>query len=112
MLQECFDTQQSAVFILEPQGSWRSYAIYRVQLPGIKKLSDEFSSYPFRTISQVGFLGNDLLVKHGDASGTEALVVFGNSKKPAGKYSGCLITSIGESQNICPIVISDYTNSI
>ena len=107
VLQECFDTQQSAVFVLEPQDNWSGYAIYRVQLPGTKKLPDEFSSYPFRTIQKIGFFGDDLLVKHGDASGTEALVVFENSGKPAGKYDGCLVTSAGESQNICPIVIPD-----
>ena len=107
VLQECFDVQASAVFVLEPERSWRSYAVYRVQLPGIKALSDEFSTYPFRSISKVGFFGNDLLVKHGDASGTEALVVFGSSSKPAGKYDGCLVTSVGEGHNICPTLISN-----
>ncbi|KST67650.1 hypothetical protein [Mastigocoleus testarum] len=107
VLQECFDIQQSAVFILEPQRSWRSYAIYRVQLPGRKALPDEFSSYPFRNIIKIGFFANDLLVKHGDASDSQGLLVFGNSGKPAGKYDGCVVTSVGENQNICPIVISD-----
>ena len=107
VLQECVETQQSAVFVLQPQSSWRNYATYPVQLPGEKTLPDEFSTYPLRTISQIGFFGDNLLIEHGDVSGTEALIVFGSSRTPAGKYSGCVVTSVGESRNICPNIKAD-----
>lgn len=105
LFQECLETQQSAVFVLQPQGGgWDSYAIYRVQVPGKRRFPNDFSTYPLRSISGLGFLNGDLLVKHGDASGTEALLVFTPSKTPAGKYVGCVVTNPGESRNICPSV--------
>ena len=104
LLQECVETQQSAVFVLEPQANWRNYAVYRVQLPGEKTLPDKFSTYSFRSISQVGFRNNDLRIKHGDVSEAEALVVFKPSQTPAGKYASCVVTSVVEGGNLCPNV--------
>lgn len=107
LLQECVESQQSAVFVLQPQANWRNYAVYPVQLPGEKTLPDKFSTYSFRSISQVGFRNNDLRIKHGDVSEAEALVVFKPSQTPAGKYASCVVTSVGESGNICPNIKPD-----
>ncbi len=102
LLQECLETQVSAVFVLQPQKTWASYAIYRVQVPGKRPLPNEFSSYPFSSITNLGYFGEKLLVEHGDASGTQAMLVFNPSRTPAGKYTGCIVTNQGEGTRLCP----------
>lgn len=102
VMQSCFDSQMSAVFIIQPQRNWKSYAIYRVRVPGRTQLPDGFSTHLLRRITKVGYFGSDLLVKHGDASGSAATLIFTPSRTPAGKYAGCVITNPGESRNICP----------
>ncbi|MEQ8962631.1 MAG: hypothetical protein RLP02_32765 [Coleofasciculus sp. C2-GNP5-27] len=93
-------TNFSAVFIIDPQPG--AYAIYRVQVPGSQPLPDEFSTYSLDTIDYVRFLDGDLLIKHGDASGTTALLVFKPANTPAMDYSGCVDLQIGESRSVCP----------
>ncbi|MDJ0797993.1 MAG: hypothetical protein QNJ51_14445 [Calothrix sp. MO_167.B12] len=102
LLQECLETQVSAVFVLQPQKSWGSYAIYRVQIPGKRQLPDEFYTYPFSSITRLGYFGEKLLVEHGDASGAEAMLVFNPSRTPSGKYTGCVVTRQGEGLRLCP----------
>ncbi|MDJ0632853.1 MAG: hypothetical protein QNJ34_06650 [Xenococcaceae cyanobacterium MO_188.B29] len=103
LMDECVETQYSAVFILKPQDSWLDYEIYPVQLPGEKTLPDEFSSYSFRSISHIGFIGSHLMVEHGDASGFSKIELFAPSETSVGKYLGCTVTEWGErtEQNIC-----------
>lgn len=93
-------TSFSAVFIIAPQPG--AYAIYRVQVPGAKPLPDEFSTYSLDTIDYVRFLEGDLLIKHGDASGTTALLVFKPANTPAIDYAGCVDLESGESRSVCP----------
>jgi len=93
-------TNFSAVFIIDPQPG--AYAIYRVQVPGSQPLPDEFSTYSLDTIGYVRFLDGDLLIKHGDASGTTALLVFKPANTPAMDYAGCVDLQIGESRSVCP----------
>lgn len=100
LLQECYETQTSAVFVIDPQSS--AYGTYRVQVPGTTTLPDEFSTYPLSSITAVGYLQDDLLVKHADASGSEALLVFSAAATPAGEYAGCLYTEFGEGDRLCP----------
>ncbi|MEM7725630.1 MAG: hypothetical protein AAF208_04575 [Cyanobacteria bacterium P01_A01_bin.45] len=102
VMQNCFDSQMSAIFILQPQNSWKSYAIYRMQVPGKTALPDEFSTHLLRSITKIGYFDNDILIKHSDASGSGATLIFTPSRTPAGKYAGCVITNPGESRNICP----------
>jgi len=100
LLDECFETQVSAVFVVDPQGS--GYALYRVSVPGPNPLPDEFSTFPLNSITGLGYLNNELLIQQGDASGTEALLVFSTGQFPAGEYRGCIYTEEGESQRLCP----------
>jgi len=93
-------TNFSAVFIIDPQPG--AYAIYPVQVPGSQPLPDEFSTYSLDTIGYVRFLDGDLLIKHGDASGTTALLVFKPANTPAMDYAGCVDLEIGESRSVCP----------
>lgn len=100
ILQECVETQLSAVFVIDPQGG--GHALYRVQVPGERVLQDEFTTYPMRDLINIGYLGNDLLVKHSDASGSAAIMVFTPSGTPAGQYAGCVYTAIEEGRGLCP----------
>jgi hypothetical protein len=100
LLQECLETQTSAVFVIDLQpGTYRSYL---VQIPGDDPIKDDFSTYPLDTIAAVGYLGGDLIIKTGDASGSEALLVFTSATTPAGQYAGCVLTRRGEGDRLCP----------
>jgi hypothetical protein len=99
-LDYCALTTQSAVFVIDPQPG--GYALYRVQVPGDRPLPDEFSSYPLSSISGVHYWGSNLLVRHLDASGTEALLTFTPSHTPAGDYAGCVDLVTGERPTLCP----------
>jgi len=101
LLQECFETQVSAVFVVDPQGA-DTYALYRVQVPGSTSLRDEFTTYPLNSIVGLGYLNNELLIQQADASGTEALLVYSTSQHPSGQYRGCVYTEDGESRRLCP----------
>ncbi|MBW4652930.1 MAG: hypothetical protein KME20_07880 [Kaiparowitsia implicata GSE-PSE-MK54-09C] len=101
LLRECAGTQVGAVFVIDPQPG--AYAIYRVQVPGDRPLPDEFSTFPLSSITDVGYLGSDLLVKHGDASGSTALLVFAQQPTiPVGRYVGCVYTIEEEGRRLCP----------
>lgn len=100
LLQECYETQVSAVFVVDPQGS--GYALYRVQVPGQTVPRDEFTTYPLNSITGLGYLNNELLIQQGDASGSEALLVYSTGNHPAGTYRGCVYTEPGESDRLCP----------
>lgn len=100
LLTDCFETQQSAVFVLDPQAG--GYAIYRLQVPGPQALPNEFSTYPLSSPTGLIYWDGQLLVRHGDASGTESLLVFGPGSTPAGSYSGCIDLRQGESPTLCP----------
>ncbi len=103
MLRECAGTQVSTVFLLDPP-----YAIYRAQVPGDRPLPDEFSTFPLNSITDVGYLGSDLLVKHGDASGSTALLVFAQQPTtPVGRYVGCVYTLEEEGRRLCPEDMAD-----
>lgn len=101
LLDQCVETDVSAVFVidLQPAGA---YAIYRVQVPGSDPINDDVSTYPLNSITAVGYLNNDLLVKQGDAAGSEALLVFEAANTPAGSYVGCLLTEQVEGDRLCP----------
>ncbi|MGG6293410.1 hypothetical protein ACQ4M4_03215 [Leptolyngbya sp. AN02str] len=102
MLQECVETQVSAVFVVDPQPPG-AYALYRVQVPGSRPLQDEFTTYALNGVGSLGYLDGDLLIKHGDASGSEALLVFPTQpNRPAGTYAGCVYTEMGEGTRLCP----------
>jgi hypothetical protein len=92
-------TNTSAVFIIDPQPG--AYAIYRAQVPGSRPLPDEFSTYELRTIESVRFADGNLIVRQGDASGAEALVVFKPAETPAMEYVGCLDINAGEGRGLC-----------
>jgi len=102
LLEECFDTQKSAVFIVDPQG-YGSHALYRVQVPGPQPFPHEFSTYALRDGAGVQYWNSTLMVRHGDASGAEGMLVFAPGVNPAGTYAGCAILQPGESGGaICP----------
>ncbi|MEO0457647.1 MAG: hypothetical protein AAF152_13870 [Cyanobacteria bacterium P01_A01_bin.114] len=102
LLNECVETQQTGVFIVEPQGA-ESYALYRAQVPGDRNLPDEFSSYPLDGISGIQYWDSILLVRHGSASGAEAILMFRPDVTPAGTFAGCGIISDEEgADRLCP----------
>lgn len=100
LLQECYETQVSAVFVVDPQGS--GYALYRVQVPGPTAPRNELTTYPLNSITGLGYLNNELLIQQGDASGAEALLIYTTGNHPAGAYRGCVYTEPGESNRLCP----------
>lgn len=100
LLAECVETQVSAVFTLVPQPG--SYALYQVSVPGDRALPDAFSTFPLGTIINLGYFANQLLVQHGDTSGTTSMLIFSTDEHPAGRYRGCIVTNVGESSGLCP----------
>ncbi len=102
LLEECFDTQKSAVFVVDPQG-FGGHALYRVQIPGAQPFPHEFSTYALRDAIGVQYWNSTLMVRHGDASGAEAMLVFRSGVNPAGEYASCAILQDGESGGVlCP----------
>lgn len=102
LLQDCLKQNISAVFILQPQPNWSNYVVHRVAVPGKRQINNRFSTYPLGKINRIAFIDGNLLIKHADVSSSEALLVYTRSKKPAGKYAGCVVTQQGKSNNICP----------
>lgn len=100
LLEECVETQVSAVFVIDPQPG--AYALYRISVPGDRPLPDEFSTFPLDGISHLAYLGDQLLIQQGDASGSGALLVFSTDEHPAGRYRGCVVTRTGEGPGLCP----------
>ena len=102
LLESCVDTNQSAVFVVEPSEGG-SYTLFRTQLPGSRNFPSEFSSYPFRTITDLRYWNGALYVQQGTASGAESVVIFRADRTPAGSYAGCGVVSAGEGANrLCP----------
>jgi hypothetical protein len=108
LLESCMETDQSAVFILDPTEGG-GYALYRAQLPGgastevNRDFPNEFSTYGLSSLKGLRYWDGSLLVRHGSASGAEALVIFRTDSTPAGVYAGCGITLVGEgSDRLCP----------
>lgn len=100
ILTECADVQQSAVFILDPQPD--GYIAYRTQLPGPRPLPDAFSSYGFSSVFALQYWDGNLLVRHGSADGSEAMIIFTPGESPAGVYAGCVQLQAGEGGGGCP----------
>lgn len=100
LLQECYETQVSAVFVVDPQPS--GYSLHRVPVSGPHPLPDEVSTYPLNSIVGLGYLNRELLIQQGDASGSSALLVYSTTGDPAGVYRGCVYTEAGEGQRLCP----------
>lgn len=100
LLDSCVDTDQMAVFVLDPSEGG-GYALYRTQLPEARgPLSDragsfpnEFSSYAYSTIVDMRYWYDSLLVRQGSASGAEAIMIFRPGRTPAGFYAGCAVVS-------------------
>lgn len=102
LLDSCLDTDQSAVFVLDPDETGR-YLFYRTQLPGSRSLPDEFSSYAFNSVLAVRYWNGSLYVQQGTASGAESVVIFRPDTTPAGRYAGCGVVTVGEgSDRLCP----------
>lgn len=100
LLQECYETQVSAVFVVDPQSS--GYALYRVQVPGQTVPQDEFTTYPLSSVTGLGYLDDKLLIQQADASGSEAILVYSTANQPGGTFRGCVYTEPGESDRLCP----------
>ncbi len=102
LLDSCVDSDQSAVFVLDANEGG-GYTLYRPQLPGNRNFPNEFSTFPLSTITGLSYWDGSLLVRHGDASGAEAIVVFRSDQTPAGEYAGCGIVREGEGAGrLCP----------
>lgn len=102
LLDSCIETDQSAVFVLDPSEGG-GYSLYRTQLPGARNLPNEFSTYALSSIAGLRYWDGSLLVRHGSASGAEALMIFRAGRTPAGDYAGCGVTLAGEGDTVlCP----------
>ena len=102
LLDSCVDSDQSAVFVLDANEGG-GYTLYRPQLPGNRNFPNEFSTFPLSTITGLSYWDGSLLVRHGDASGAEAIVVFRPEQTPAGEYASCGIVQEGEGAGrLCP----------
>lgn len=105
LLEECFETQQTAMFVVNSQGPG-AYALYRVQVPGANPLPNEFSSYSFSSVSGLQYWDSTLLVRHGSASGAEALLAFRPDITPAGKFASCgLLNTLEGADRLCPVAL-------
>jgi hypothetical protein len=103
VLQDCFETFTSAVFVIDPQAPG-AYAVYRVQVPGGRALPDEFSTFPLDAIRRVRYLDGDLLIKNGSTAVTnEDLWVFVPGNTPGMKFAGCVNTRLEEGRSRCPV---------
>ena len=102
LLQDCFEQNVSAAFILQPKPSWNNYIVHRVAVPGKRQINNRFSTYPLGTIKTIGFIDGNLLIQHTNFQDSEALLVYTTSNKPPGKYAGCIVTQINKSDSICP----------
>ena len=102
MLQNCSKQNISAAFLLQPQPNWNNYVIHRVAVPGKKQINNRFSTYPLGVIQKIGFIDENLIIKHADVGSSEALLVYTTSNKPEAKYAGCVVTQLGKSNSICP----------
>lgn len=100
LLQDCVETQVSAVIVLEPEDG--SYSIQTLQVPGRRPLRDNQTTYALNSITALDFLQADLLVKHADASGSEALLVFSAEDPERLQFAGCVYTRLGEGDRLCP----------
>ncbi len=100
MLRECVETQVSAVVVLRPQRN--GYAWHLVQVPGAAALPDDRSTYPLNSITALGYLNDDLLIKQGDASGSEAMLVFTPSNSTTREFAGCVYTQREGGDRLCP----------
>ena len=108
LLDSCVETDQSAVFILDPSEGG-GYSLYRTQLPGSRSFPDEFSSYAFSSIVDVSYGKGLLYVQQGSASGAESVVIFRADRTPAGTYAGCTLVSNNEGANrLCPTNASSF----
>ena len=103
LLQNCSKQNISGVFLLQPQPNWNNYVIHRVAVPGRKQINNKFSTYPLGVIQKIGFIDENLIIKHGDVGNSEALLVYTTSNKAAAKYAGCVVTQLGKSDSICPL---------
>lgn len=102
LLDSCVESDQSAVFILDPAESG-SYSLYRTQLPGNLNIPNEFSSHAFSSISELRYWDGSLLVRQGSASGSESIVIFRPGPTPAGAYAGCGVVTVEEgADTLCP----------
>jgi hypothetical protein len=101
LLDECVETQLSAVFIVEVQPNG-AVAFYRVQVPGPQPWPNEFSSYPLQSITGLQFWKGNLLVEQSSAADSRALLVFRPDRTAVGKYAGCVVLNSGEGPSLCP----------
>jgi hypothetical protein len=101
LLTECVETQQTAIFVIDPQPG--GYALYRVQVPGDRPLPNEFSTFPLSSLAGLQYWDRYLQVRHGDASGSEALLVFEPANTPAGEFGGCIELQQIEGRGLCPM---------
>ncbi|MBT9317195.1 hypothetical protein [Leptothoe spongobia] len=107
LLEECLETQQTAVFVVDPQGVG-GHALYRTQVPGERPLPNEFSSYGLSSISGLQYWDSTLLVRHGSASGAEALLVFRPDITPAGKFASCgFLNTLEGANRLCPAELAE-----
>ena len=108
LLEECFETQQTAIFVVDPQGAG-TYALYRVQVLGERAFPNEFSSYSLGSIVGLRYWDSTLLVRHGSVSGAEALLIFRPDSTPAGSFASCgLLNTLEGADRLCP---SDLTQA-
>ncbi len=84
----------SGIFIIEPQAE--GYAIYPTQVPGAKPFPDQLSTYGLRDISSLNFMGDNLIVKHGDAAGNISIIMFQPGNTPTMDYVNCMDILIQE----------------
>ena len=102
LLSECVETQQSAIFVVDPQGVG-AHALYRTQVPGDRPFPNVFSSYPLSSISGLQYWDDTLLVRHDSASGAEAMLMFRSGRTPAGEFAGCgFIQEEEGGDRLCP----------
>lgn len=98
IFQYCALTQESAVLVLQPQANG-SYQTAVLQVPGQQTLPSNNSTYPLGYIKSIRYSNGNLLVRHGNAAGTEAELAF----RPSGEYLSCRLIAEGEGgSRFCP----------
>ena len=92
ILQYCALTQESAIVLLRPK-TGGGYQPVMLQVPGRMALSSNNATYPLATIKDVRYTNGNLAIKHGNAAGAEAELVF-----RAGELASCRVITAGEGE--------------
>jgi hypothetical protein len=82
-----------------------------LQLSSDRPLPNEFSTFPLSSLVGLQYWDRYLQVRHGDASGSEALLVFESADTLAGEFGGCIELQQIEGRGLCPVTENEESQT-